>query len=226
MQLHGSVVWTSQPAVSPVPFSLGAYGNLRNQLLDLHCPAPANLSPPRPASVTEMEMDAVNLDDPSPSSLDNPLPRALVPIASLPSSTHPIGKEPLHGQGPPRKGTATLDSSWEQKSRCFFAHIVTYFSHIWGRSALKDQLVVHLLAWSRCFPSPSANVGFCENGLLGSLPPQEPTPITSGSPWDLCLWLAFRRIPISCPQHPLSGIVLLSWDWCCFFLPGGGYNYR
>lgn len=135
----------------------------------------------RPASVTEMEMSAFNLDGSlPPRSLNNHLPKALLPTASLSSSTHPMGQEPQHHWTPsPRIHTNTglqLGTNISATSISFL-RCSTYFSHLECRLSSKDQSIFHLLACSRGFPSQSANVYFCGNSPFGSVSHQQRIPL-------------------------------------------------
>lgn len=149
-----------------------------------------------------------------------------LPQGTVPHSL-PVQQHPSHGRRAPASlGSQPPDTQqhWTPtRSKHLGALVLMHFcsvpielllSHLESRLSLKNQPVFHLLACSRCFPIPSANVDFCGNGPSGSVSHQQiipldplfvtrteedPPPLTSASPcWDSSshLWMRTSQVEL------------------------------
>lgn len=154
----------------------------------------------RPAGVTEMEMSAFNLDGSlPPHSLNNHLPKALLPTASLSSSTHPMGQEPQH--------------HWTLSPQIHTNTGLQLGTNISATSIPFCDVVPTSPIWSADYHQKNNQFFTC---LLaaGVSPPNQLTCISVGtvhlaqchtSRESLCLWLELRRKPLPCPSIAFLG---------------------
>lgn len=168
----------------------------------------------RSTSMTEKEMSAFNLDGTLPHSLSNPLPKALLPTPPCPAAPIPWDKSPCTTGLPASRYTA--GSQLGTNISVPFCSCSSYFSPIWSAHYhwKTNQFSIYLLAAG---VSPSHQLMWISvKTVHWAL-----CHTSRESLWTLCLWLEFRKIPLPCPQHHLSGIAPLICDLCFSFMPRG-----
>lgn len=210
MLIHDSVVWTSKLAVSP-SFLLG----------DLEKPQKAEVGSSLSSSRKSWPCDQqvwqrwrwvhLTLMASFPHSLNNALPKALLPTASL-----SMGQEPQHHWTPSLQIHSNTGLQLGTNTSMSFSSCSSYFSSI-----LSADYHGKTNQFSTCLLAVGVSPPYQLMWISARAVHWTQCHTSRESLWTLCLWLELRRITLPCPQHHLSGIVPPICDSCYSFLPGG-----